>query len=546
MASTPQDIQLRELKDLLLQLNKTIASQTAMIESLQKSLEEANAMNRKLQEQNEYLTKKLYGRSSEKRESQVDGQLTIFDLFSQLFDETEYLQDTSVPEQEEVVIVKEHKRKAKTTTKEKFKDLPVEEVAIDLEESEKFCDNCGIALEKVGKEYVRQELIYIPATLKLVKYYRSTYRCPACTEGFTEGVDYYFKKPKLRPALIPGSYTSASLVSWCIYQKYAMALPLYRQEQDWLQFGVELSRTTMANWVIYCSKNYFTPLYDYFHRQLLKRKFLMADETRVQVLKEPERRAQSQSYMWMVRSGEDGLPAIITYGYTETRARYNIEHFLKGYEGGYLATDGYSGYNNLKGIKRCCCWAHVRRYFYDAIPKGSQHDMTNLAVQGVNYCDTLFLQERHCTEKGYSFEERKTYRDRKSKPVIDAFFAWLDKQVTVKNSRFDKAVTYAKNQRKYLYTYLEDGRCSLSNNLSENAIRPFTVGRKNWLFAATPEGATASAVAYTMVEMAKAHGLSIYKYLNYILEHRPHEDMADEELELLAPWNETVIESCIK
>ena len=351
-------------------------------------------------------------------------------------------------------------------------------------------------------------------------------------------------KSVVPPALLPHSPASASIVSWCIYQKYSLSLPLYRQEKDWQQFGVEIFRTTMANWIINCAARYFIHLYRYFRKELLKREFLMADETRVQVLKEPERRAQSQSYMWLVRSGEDGQPPIIIFGYTQTRARYHIEKFLSGYPGGYLETDGYQGYNNLKNIKRCCCWSHVRRYFLDAIPKGKQDDLSIPAVQGVQYCDKLFIHERYCKEHGYSFEQRKEYRSKKSKPVIDSFFAWLEKQHPAVNSRFDKAVKYAQNRKQYSYTYLEDGRCSLSNNLSENSIRPFTVGRKNWLFCATPEGAHASAVADTMVEMAKAHDLNIFRYLTYVLENRPNEDMGDEQLALLALWNEEVKKTC--
>ena len=190
------------------------------------------------------------------------------------------------------------------------------------------------------------------------------------------------------------SPASPSSVAYVIYQKYANAMPLYRQEQDWkTQFGVELSRGTMANWIIYCAEHYLKPLYEYFHRELLKRKFLMADETRVQVLKEPGREAQTDSFMWLFRTGEDEGPPIILYGYRQTRAKYNAEDFLKGFEG-YLETDGYQGYDNLPGIKRCCCWAHVRRYFFDAIPKGKEGDFSHPAVQGVEYCDKLFFYER--------------------------------------------------------------------------------------------------------------------------------------------------------
>ena len=244
--------------------------------------------------------------------------------------------------------------------------------------------------------------------------------------------------------------------------------------------GVPLSRATLANWIIYCAENYLRHVYDYFHRQLRMRKYLMADETRVQVLNEPGRNPETDSWMWIFRSGEDGLPLILLYHYTETRAKFHAASFLQGFSG-YLETDGYQGYNNLPDIKRCSCWAHVRRYFTDAIPKGKEYDYSLPA------------------------EQRKQFRLEKEKPILDAFWNWLDQQHPNKGTRLAKAVNYAQNRKDTLMTYLEDGHCSLSNNLSENAIRPFTVGRKNWLFSASPKGATASAIVYTMVEMAKAN-----------------------------------------
>ena len=231
------------------------------------------------------------------------------------------------------------------------------------------------------------------------------------------------------------------------------------------------------------------------------------------------------------------------YGYTETRGGFNAKAFLEGFEG-YLETDGYQGYNNLPNIKRCCCFAHVRRYFIEAIPKGKELDITVPAVQGLQYINQLFEYERISKAKNHTPEKRKEYRLQKEKPVLEAFFAWLDMQRPTKNSRIYKAVNYALSRKPYLTTYLEDGRCSFTNNLSENAIRPFTVGRKNWLFSDTPKGAEASATAYTMVEMAKAHGLNIYKYLCYLLDHRPDREMTDEDLSAFVPWNEKVQEAC--
>ena len=247
--------------------------------------------------------------------------------------------------------------------------------------------------------------------------------------------------------------------------------------------------------------------------------------------------------MWLFRTGEDGLPAIILYNYTQTRAKFNAEEFLKGFSG-YLETDCYQGYNNLPDVRRCCCWAHLRRYFVEAVPKGKELDYGSPAAQAVQYCNKLFEYERKSQQKGHTPEQRKEYRIQKELPVLDAFWEWISLQVPKKGTRFEKAVNYAQNHKELFMTYLEDGRCSFSNNLSENAIRPFTLGRKNWLFSDTPKGAQASAIVYTMVEMAKAHNLNIYKYLNYLLEQLPDTKMTDEALSRLAPWNEDIIAYC--
>lgn len=217
--------------------------------------------------------------------------------------------------------------------------------------------------------------------------------------------------------------------------------------------------------------------------------------------------------------------------------------FLQGFSG-YLETDGYQGYNNLPDIKRCSCWAHVRRYFTDAIPKGKEYDYSLPAVQGVQFCSKLFDCERYSKAKNHTAEQRKQFRLEKEKPILEAFWNWLDQQRPNKGTRLAKAVNYAQNRKDTLMTYLEDGHCSLSNNLSENAIRPFTVGRKNWLFSASPKGAASSAIVYTMVEMAKANDLNTYKYLTYLLSQRPDAKMSDEQLEQLAPWSETVKAKC--
>ena len=531
MASTAKDIQMRELKDTVLQLNKAMSEQTELIRSLRQIIEEKSEHEKVLQEQIDYLTKKLFGSSSEKKAAEIPGQLN-------LFNEAEQEQDPAFVEEEETTTVKSHTRKKKATHADTFKGIKVNKIVIQLAEEDKVCPVCGTQMERIGEEYIRRDLIFIPARCEINEYYSENYGCPNCKQGLGDTEKPVIVKSQAPAALIDRSFASSSTVAWTVYQKFANAIPLYRQEKDWMQYGAAISRTTLASWIIYCSEHFFQPLYDYFHRELLKRSFAMADETRIQVLHEPGREPQTQSFMWVFRNGEDGLPKIILFNYSPTRNGDNAAEFLKGFQG-YLETDGYQGYNKVPGIKHCSCWAHIRRYFVDAIPKGKQLDFRQPAVQGVRYCDQLFqLEELIDKRSAGDHEKRRLLRLEKEKPVLKAFWSWLDEQHPVRNSRMDKAVTYVQNRRDSAETYLEDGRCSFSNNLSENAIRPFTVGRKNWLFSSTVDGANASAVTYTMVEMAKAHDLNIYEYLKYVLDQRPDSTWSDEQLSQLAPWSE--------
>lgn len=202
-----------------------------------------------------------------------------------------------------------------------------------LSDEQKSCGICGTAMIPIGHEVIHTEL-----KLERIEYIATTYSCPECKD--TE--EPQFIKDEGYPALIPGSYASSSLVAHAMYSKYAMFMPLYRQEKDFELLGVKLSRTSMAHWIIYCLENYFQPMYDYLHRQLLKRKYLMADETPLQVLKEEERRPQSKSYVWLVRAEDDGEIPIILYNYTPTRASKNAAESLKDAQPGYfMVTDGY-------------------------------------------------------------------------------------------------------------------------------------------------------------------------------------------------------------
>ena len=478
-----------------------------------------------------YLTKKLFGRSSEKRKEPIPGQMN-------LFNEAEDLQDEkAAAAEEEIIKGYKRKRKPKATQAEQFEGLPVETVYLDLPDDQKNCPNCGSPLKNIGSEFVRRELKFIPAKVTVVEYYSKTYNCLTCEENEEPHI---FKGKDFHPHRLHGM-GSSSAIAWVMYQKYCNAVPLYRQEKDWEQYGVKIGRATLANWIIRNSAECFAPMYGYFRKKLLERRFLMADETPVQVLKEPNRRPESKSYMWIYRTGEDDSFPIIMYRYSETRAGENAKKFLDGYTG-YLMCDGYSGYNKIKTARRCSCWAHARRYLVEAIPKGKENDISEPAVQGITYIDKLFRLEKQIKQRHHSSDAIKQARLQKETPVLEGFWSWLDQAWAVKGSRMSKALIYIRNRKEDLMRYLEEGYCSFSNNASERSVKPFVIGRKNWLFCDTPDGAVASEMVYTIIETAKANGVNIYHYLCYLLEQCPSKQSSEEELESFAPWNEEVQE----
>ena len=523
MATNSKDIQLFELKDMILQLNATI-------KMLNDTIAKQQAENEQLRSEVAWFKHKFFGASSECTVG-FPGQLNLLDESIEEEPPVEFIEPEIIP-------VMKKSSKKKPTLKQQFKNIPTKEVLVDtLSDEDKICANCGTQMVAIGKEYLRTEIVYTPPKLERIEYYGTNYTCPQCKE--TE--EPYFMKDKGTPALLEGSYVSESLLAYIIYRKFGLYIPLYRQEIDFEQQNAPIGRSSMAHWIILSSQLYMQVMYDYFHRLLLKRRFLMMDETPVQVLKEEGRKPQTKSYFWVIRTGEDGLSPIILYNYTPTRAGANAKAFLKGIAPGfYLMVDGYQGYNVVTDMKRCCCWAHIRRYLMEAIPKGKEKDFSDPAVQGVLYCNKLFEYERSYKEKGLSHKQIKNRRLKDQKPLIEGLLTWIKKVNPTSNSRLKKAITYILNREDVLMNYLEDGRCSLSNNLSENNIRPVTLARKNWLFSDTPDGAHANTIYLSIIAMAKAYDLNIYEYLKYLLEHRPNTEMSDEELDQLAPWNESV------
>lgn len=544
MSSSANEIQLRELRDTILQLNNTVNTQNTLILSLQKMLEESNAKNdakdqliSNLQAQLDYLKNKVFGSTNESKKDVFPGQMT-------LFTNDEDTNKQAVTVEPEIIEIKSHtrERKPKATYDEMFENIKTTQVAVEtLSEEERRCPECGEIMISIGSEIIRTEIIYHEPRLERIEYVATTYRCP----NFLKESETTIVKDKCKPALIQGSYVSSGLAAHVMYSKYVMANPLYRQEQDFMHLGAKIGRGTMANWIIRCSQDYLVHMYNHLHASLLNRKYLMADETPIQVLKEPERRPQSKSYIWVVRTGEDRNVPIILFKYTPTRKGENAAGFLEGApKGYYLMTDGYKGYNKVPEANRCACWAHIRRYWLNAIPKGHEHDYNHPAVQGFMYCEKLFAYEKQYKAKGLSIKQTYKRRLKDQEPLIDAFLAWVDNLKPKTGDKIIKAITYTNGCRPYLKNYLQDGACSLSNNLSENAVRPIVMGRKNWLFSDTQAGAEASMVIYSLIETAKANDIDPLKYLTYLLENRLNEDMTDEDLENFAPWSEATRELC--
>jgi hypothetical protein len=300
------------------------------------------------------------------------------------------------------------------------------------------------------------------------------------------------------------------------------------------RLGVELSRQTMANWMIR-GADCLKILYDRLKVRLLERDILHADETTLQVLHEEGRAPESKSYLWLYRSGRDG-PPIVLFEYKPTRAGDNPKEFLKGFRG-YLHADGYSGYHSVEGVTLVGCWAHARRGFADALKALSpQAQKKAVAAEGLAFCNKLFEIERDL--KDASPEERLAARRERSAPLLAQFRLWLsEKSATVlPTGATGKAIGYCNNQWKPLTAFLLDGRLELDNNRSERSIKPFVIGRKNWLFANTPKGASASAVIYSMVETAKENGLNPTAYLTHVFERIPNINTKDvAEIEKLLP-----------
>lgn len=469
--------------------------------------------------------KRIFAASSERTDT-GSGQL-------RLFDEAEVEAEPAAKEPTVETITYERKKKQPGQRAEMLKNFPTEIIEYRLSEEEQVCSCCGSSTHEMTVE-VHRELKVIPAQVRVIERAQSIYACRNCERN---GIHTPIVKAPMPNPVIPKSLASPSTVAYVMNKKYTEGMPLYRLEQQFERQGILLSRQTMANWVIIGAKEWLSQIYSRLHEELLERTYLHADETTLQVLHEPGREAQSKSYLWLYRSGRDG-PPIVLYDYQQTRSKEHPIQFLSGFKG-YLHVDGYQGYNDLPDVTLVGCLAHARRKFDEslkALPTTSRDGPVTAKV-GLDFCNRLFKIERGL--KDATPEERYHGRLEQSRPVLDAFSEWLHEQQTqvLPQSTLGKAITYCINQWSKLTTFLEDGHLEIDNNRSERSIKPFIIGRKNWLFANTPRGATASAITYSIIETAKENGLIPFAYLEYLFEQLPNLQDPD-SLDSLLPWSD--------
>ena len=436
--------------------------------------------------------------------------------------------DAEQPDLLGTVAVPAHRR-AKGGRRPLPKAFPRVEIVHQIEKADCQCGECRSDLTPIS-EKVTEQLDIQPARVQVLRHVRKTYACKAC-----DGKPVTATMPN-QP--IPRSLASPGTLAHVAVAKYVDGLPLYRQEKKLARIGVQLPRSTLAHWMVKAGE-LVQPLINLLRERLLAYDIVALDETRLQVLKEPGKRAETQSYLWVQRGGPPDHP-ILLYDYDPSRSQKVPIRLLEGFSG-YLMTDGYEAYGRVcaeYGLTAVGCWAHVRRKFDEAIKAqgllGPAKRKASLAGAAMLMIQQLYRIEREA--KVLSAEERHRVRQERAMPLLADIRAWLDTHLPIvpPSSALGKAMNYAHKQWPKLVVYVEDGRLRIDNNLTENAIRPFVIGRKNWLFCDTVAGANASANLYSLIETAKANGIEPYGYLRSVFTELPQATSVD-DIEALLP-----------
>ena len=422
----------------------------------------------------------------------------------------------------------------------------------ELPAEERECPECGAEMEEFNVE-VTYALRMVPAHLVAERHERAVYRCPGCCAANAAGDETpaaIVRAPMPRPP-IKGSFAAPSLIAYIVNGKYSNSLPLYRMEQEFKCLGAEISRQDMANWVMRAWELWLSRLRARMRERLLMGGIVHADETEVQVLGEPGREAKCKSRMWLFAAPACDAPIYI-YEYNPTRSGKVAEDFLRGWSG-WLVTDGYQPYFALENggeVRNAACLVHIRRKFAEIV-KLAGGDMKaeaagSVALAARRRIDAMFAadSEFDALAGAGDFEGRRLGRERELRPLMEDFYIWAQARRAEATPRLAlaKALDYAVKYWPYAMAALDDGRLPLDNNLAERGIKPFVIGRKNFLFSDTPRGAEASAGMYSVVVTAKASGLNPRKYVQWLLEEMPNAaDPGDPAyLDSLMPWSESV------
>ena len=509
-----------------------LLQQQEQLEVLTKELHASNEKMQLLMEQVILGKQNRFGRSSEKMEDrnqicflEVDGTIVFFN-------EAEAVCDLSAAEPENLELKSPKQPKRKGKKEADLSGLPVRRIDHYLSEAELEAE-FGKKGWKQLPDAISRKYHFVPAKVEVEEHHIGVY---------ASKTDEHMVKADHPNVLLHGSLVSPSLAAAVINGKYVNAVPLYRLEQEFQRYGLQIARQNMANWCIRLGEEYLSVLYDYLHKELYSYHVIQADETPV-LVNHDGRKAGSKSRMWVYRSGHlYQNRQIVLYEYQQTRNTSHPREFLKGYDG-ICVTDGYQVYHTLEKeleeLTIAGCWVHCRRRFDEAlklIPKSCQKESNAFLL--MKQIQAIYREEGKLN--ALSSDERLKQRQVVIRPLVDAFFAYLKTIKVSKKDKFGDAVGYALNQEKYLRVFLTDGDVPIDNNASERAIRGFCIGKKNWQMIDTINGAKTSAIIYSIVETAKANNLKPFNYVQYLLEEIPqHMDDRDcSFLEGLLPWSE--------
>ena len=512
--------------------------QETKIQVLEEKTKELEFLNAMLSDRLILAQRKQFGPSSEKY---ADG-YTQMNLFNEA--EQDAVPDMPEADMEEIHPASYKRKKRSGKKEEDLSSFEITEVVeYKLSGPDRYCPDCNTKYKVVTKESVKR-LKFIPARFEVVEEVTYVYSCPKCGA---------MKRPEKEPSLLKGSMATPSLVAGIMNAKYVNGMPLARQEREFARYDLNLSTKTMANWIIQCTAQYLQPLYELMKEEFLRSLYAHGDETRVQVIDEPDQKGSTQNWMWVYLTDEySGSPRIVLFQYERRRAGYHPETFLGEQFHGYFTCDGYQAYHSLpERITVTGCMAHARRRFEEALPI-LKKDFTKeqlketTAYQAMTRIGMLYKIEEMIRDK--SPEERYEERQKQAKPLLEAFFGWLHslEDAVDRSSKIGETVLYTLNQETYLKRYLEDGHLSVDNLAAERALKNFAIGRRNWLFAKSIRGAQASATVYSITETALLNGLKPYHYLTYMMEKMKDFGAfpTKEEMLALLPWSTSLPDDC--